>query len=199
MLIALALLTQTATLDADPYVAARTCAVATRKANAGDLATVEEHARYMFYVMHAARARPEGQRIIKRVGTIFSAPLPEVQDGEVDGLIAQCDKRFPRLDRATAANLPTEPIDRDIMCLTALGVLHGGAEAVRETQPDDPWLDRLRAPEMQLMSRLNKKALERAGLAEDAALTEAYDRQIRASLELGDAVAVARACGVEGG
>lgn len=52
---------------------------------------------------------------------------------------------------------------------------------------------------MQLMSRLNRKALERAGLAEDAALTEAYDRQIRASLELGDAVAVARACGVEGG
>ncbi len=199
MLTLLALMAQTATLDADPYVAARTCAVATIRTIEGNDLGFVDNARFMFYTLHAARARPEGKPMLDRLGEVMTETLPEVAKGDAAGVIAQCEKRFPRPARVTAANLPKNPLDRDIMCVAVLGLLQGSAQSVREDHPDDPWLDRVRTPMTTIMARMTDEAMARAGLGDDAAIGAAFERQIRASLDLGDPLAVGRACGVEGG
>ncbi len=199
MLTLLALMAQSATLDADPYVAARTCATATMQAADAPLPGFVDASRMLFYTMYGARARPAGKPLMERLNDMTKEPLPKVNPAEAKLLVLACEKRFPRPATVSAEQLPAKEVDRDLMCYGVLGLLQGVAQSVRGSQPNDPWLDRIKAAADPTEARLTDEVLIGAGLANKEDFMRAYNRQLVASLDLGEPLAVARACGVKGG
>lgn len=109
-----------------------------------------------------------------------------------------CERRFPRPLTVEPAQLPKEPFARDILCLSVVSMLKGVAQAPARGQPDPAWRDRIAAALAPVAARVDDWSAkqDRNGADDLPALS---DRLLAASLDLGEPLAVARACGLKGG
>lgn len=138
--LSLALIGQSATLDADIGKAARKC-VATYVSAVSD---PDESQRLsvlsQIIYLGMSVSRTEG-----RVGKAFMDRALDVLDeaktemdkgGATPALAAECDKRFP-LARATALpRLPQAQADRDILCTASISLLANMAHNMPDTEED---------------------------------------------------------------
>jgi hypothetical protein len=124
MLTLLALLAQTVTLEADPFVAARTCAKATTIAHVGQKSQMTLTSQFTFYAMHAARAQQNGKNFTARLNDISTGmqSLPEIAPATATALVPLCEARFPRPASTPVSLLPADPFTRDTMCLSVLSL-----------------------------------------------------------------------------
>lgn len=198
MILSLAALAQAAAAPHDVFDQAMICSTASViEAGVAD-ARVSSHMGY--FVMVAARARPEDQlfderatELMQRVPDLVPRFLPGGDlAGRASAVLAECDRAYPRARSAAPATLPAEPLDRDIMCATMLGMLLGMSEEH----------DTGGAPEAAAVTRaveaysaeLSDARLQAAGLAEEAAIHRRTADVMRSSLDHGNAEAIGRAC-----
>lgn len=201
MMTLLALMAQTVTLDADPYIAAQTCAVATVQSIVARDRGFTNWTQTMFYMLHGARTRPADTPMLDRITDMLDAdtfrrPVSEAEQTRAKLLVPICEKRFARPVSTTAAQLPAEAVERDMMCLSVLLMLEGGATVLRSKSPDDPWLDRIEPLFEPIKARLDSEVMARKNIKNMSDFIAWHDRQLAASVDLGDPLAVARACGL---
>lgn len=194
MLMLVALMAQTPVLDADPYVAGRTCAVAA-KDQPGVPDGLPKLSRSLFYLLHAARARATGGTLLARYMEAGDGTLPTVSPKDADALLAQCETRFPRARSVGPAQLPAKPLDRNAMCFSVLSLLGPVAEEIEEKDARDPWSVRLKSAMEPVMRFLSED--EKTRKPDSAELMALWDRQFSASIDLSDPLTVAFACGLK--
>lgn len=193
------LLAQTATLPTDTFDAAKICARATVIANTGQKSPLHLTSQYVFYMTHAARANSGGQALMDRLKELSSAtPAGEMSEAESRTLTAACEKRFARPQTVTAAQLPKDGFQRDVMCFSMLSLLQGAAQEVKTSSGDDASLARIEAALNPLLVRLTDEELTKRGLDGDDKFLKLLGDQLAASLALGEPIAVAAACGAPG-
>ncbi|MET0247796.1 MAG: hypothetical protein ABW182_13680 [Sphingomonas sp.] len=197
MLTSLALMAQTATLDADPYDAARTCAMASVRANGAETPEFVETARFVFYLMHADRARSEGKTFIRRMEEIVDDRPADMTPTESRAVLPECEKRFAPVTMVRPEQLPRRQVDRDTMCLAVLYQLQFQADLVRR-YPKDDWADWIKSTTETINARLSQVKDSPAEAKSQDEFVAYHDRLVRASLDLGEPLAVARACGLKG-
>ncbi|NYT39810.1 hypothetical protein HZY97_03505 [Sphingomonas sp. R-74633] len=130
-ILSLALLGQSAQIDADIGKAARRCAAAfTVDAKRRGVNPLRTASQIGYLGLAAARAEGAGNDVLlasaSKVLNQASSLIPAATRNSSAIAIA-CDKRFP-LARATApAPLPSDPADRDILCFAAITLQAGAA------------------------------------------------------------------------
>lgn len=196
MLIALALMMQTASLDADPAKAALSCAMATAVADASQ-GPMRVTSQVSHFVMQAAKADPGTKPFLDRVGELTEQAGSGTRTAEfAKAVMPECDRRFPLARSTAAVRLPGDAFDRDVMCFGVIALLKGAATQFEEDGGDAGPLDKLETAFAPISDRLTDEALRARGINSEAAFTVAMGNQLKASLVLGNAESVARACGV---
>jgi len=196
MLITLALMMQTASLDADPAKAALTCAMAVAVADASQ-GPMRVTSQVSHLVMQAANADPGTKPFLDRVGELTDKAGAGNQTAEkAKALMPECDRRFPLARASATVRLPRDPFDRDVMCFGVLAMLQGAAKQLEEDSGDASPLDKIETAFAPISDRLTDDALKAHGIASETGFTLAMGNQLKASLALGNAESVARACGV---
>lgn len=196
MLITLALMAQTAMLDADPSKAALTCAmsVAIVDASASPMRITSEVSHF---VMQAAKADPGTKPFLDRVGELTDqASAGKQADDFAKAVMPECDRRFPLARGNGAVRLPADPFNRDVICFGVLALLKGAASQIEEDGGDAGPLDKIETALAPISDRLTDDALKAHDINSDAGFAAAMGEQLKASLALGNAESVARACGV---
>lgn len=198
MLTLLALMAQTTTLDADPFSAARSCAMATTIAQAGQKSPMQLTSQFTYYTMHAAVARREGKSFTARLGELSSdVDASEIDPTAAAALVSQCEARFPRPTTIPPALLPSDPFTRDVMCFAVLSLLQGAAEEMVK-DGDSASLASVRTALRPLEDKFTDAELARRDLGTTEKFMPVFDDQLQLSAALGDPVAVATACGAKG-
>ncbi len=195
MLIMLALLAQTATLDSDPSKAALTCAmsVAIADASVGPMRITSEVSHF---VMQAAKVDPGTKAFLDRVGELTDQAVSGNQTPDfAKAVMPECDRRFPLARRIGTVRLPTDPFDRDVMCFGALALLKGAASQLEEDSGDAGPLDKIETALAPVSDRLTDAALKAHGIASDTGFAVAMGNQLKASLAFGNVESVAQTCG----
>ncbi|MEZ0243508.1 MAG: hypothetical protein ACAH11_09050 [Sphingomonas sp.] len=197
MLIALALMAQGPTLDADTTKAAMTCAAASSAASDATRPTGERYlvgvAEMTYFAMTAARPGPAGRAFLDRVGERVDilnrgpvTPLPEAK-----ALLPQCDARFPLARRAAPSKLPLMELDRNLMCTGSAVFLAGAAKTTDGTDPSIQWLEPFRE---RFQGLTDAQRAPGGALANQAVFQDKFAAQLIASLDFGNLLSIARAC-----
>lgn len=190
LLAALIQATPAPALTPDPVQAALTC----REALVTGLATLsfETAAQFSYFSMQAARALPGNEDYFQRMNAVQTSVSPGVSRENAGPLREACDRRFPLARRTDPVALPGAVWERDLMCAGVTTVLMGTARAHGERTGDTAPYDRLRAIALRFQPRVA------AGMAEHGVNPETLRRvigdQIFASLDIGNAWAIAMAC-----
>ena len=101
MLITLALLAQTATLDSDPAKAALTCAMSVAIAD-GTVGPMRITSQVSHFVMQAAKADPGTKAFLDRVNELTDQAVASEQTPDfAKAVMPECDRRFPLARRIT--------------------------------------------------------------------------------------------------
>jgi len=199
MLTFFALMLQTATLDADTGKAARTCAQALVIVGTGTESPMRLTSHFTYMAMHAARAEGAGAKLFERLNTlsdeIVKQPALSPEDAKL--LAPQCDKRFPLARSNAPARLPTDPFRRDTLCFGTLSLLQGAAEEISK-EGDSSALTKIATRLKPLSDKMTDVELQKRGLASEAAFMKALSDEMNASIDGGNPLAVAAACGVTG-
>lgn len=199
MMTLFALMLQTATLDADNGKAARTCAQALVIAGTGTESPMRLTSHFTYMAMHAARAEGAGAKLFERLNTLSDEISKQAMLSPDDArlLAPQCDKRFP-LARSTApVRLPADSFRRDTLCFGTLSLLQGAAEELRK-EGDSAALDKIAAWLKPLSDKMTDAELRKRGLASEGAFMKALSDEMNASIDSGNPLAIAAACGVTG-
>jgi hypothetical protein len=195
MLIPLALLAQTAGLDADPSKAALTCAMSVAIVDATQ-SPMRITSEVSHFVMQAAKADPGTKPFLDRVGELTEQASAGTQTPDAaKALMPECDRRFPLARGNDTVRLPADSFDRDVMCFGVLALLKGAASQLEEDGGDAGPLDKIETAFAPISDRLTDAALKAHQITSDAGFAAAMGEQLRASLALGNAESVARACG----
>lgn len=195
MLLAFALLAQTATLDSDPSKAALTCAMAVAIADAS-VGPMRITSEVSHFVMHAAKADPGTKPFLDRVGELADLAGAGSQTNDfAKAVMPECDKRFPLARGVRTVRLPSDPFDRDVMCFGVLSLLKGAASQLEEDNGDAGPLDKIATALTPVSDRLTDAALKAHGISSEDGFSLAMGNQLKASLALGNTESVARACG----
>jgi hypothetical protein len=196
MLIALALMAQGPTLDADPVKAAMTCAAASSAVSDAGRPTGERYlvgvAEMTYFAMTAARPGPGGRAFLERVSTIVDqlnngtvTPLPEAR-----ALLPKCDARFPLARRAAPSKLPLLELDRNLMCTGSAVFLSGAARGV-SGDPSIAWLEPFR---QKFQGLTDAQRGPGGALADQKVFQDKFAAQLIASLDFGNLLSVSKAC-----
>lgn len=200
MLTLLALAIQAATVSTPAAEAAMKCSTAAVATSSEVRPSLQATAHFMYFIMQAAKEDSGGKPFLVRVGELAGAPqgeqLPTAEAART--LVAGCDRRYPLADAATTPRLPANAFERDMMCLGALSILKGGAEDMRDKSVDRGAIGRIDTVLVPIHQRINDETLAQRGVTTQEAFVTALGEQIEASLELGNLLTVARACGVTG-
>jgi hypothetical protein len=198
MLILLAMLTQAApALDADPVQAALTC----RSATVTGLETLplEVSMHFTYFTMTAARALPGSEGYFQRMAAVPAADsAPRVSRESAPRVRESCDQRFPLARRAGPVTLPAGALERDLMCAGVTTVFAGVARGYRDRTGDAAPFGRLQA----IAARYQPRAaagMTQSGMTTPDAQRGALGAQIFASLDIGNAAAIADACEAQPG
>ncbi|WP_213978869.1 hypothetical protein [Sphingomonas sp. dw_22] len=193
MPILLALMAQTATLDADDSKAALACAMAVAVASPSEN-PMRITSQVSHFVMQAAKADPGGKPFLERMGELTGAADQTADSAKA--LLPECDRRFPLARASATVRLPADTFQRDLMCFGILGIFRGAAGQLEEDSGDAGALDRIQTVLAPISDRLTDAALNAHGITSEDAFSAAIGEQIKASLALGNGEDVARACGV---
>ncbi|MDF7774502.1 hypothetical protein P1X14_04530 [Sphingomonas sp. AOB5] len=204
MLLPLALLAQTLAPAPDPEAvkAARACAVAVTTVTRGDPGNdMTEVSTLLYYVSHAVKAEGGSTPFLSRISEVTDSlrndPVPAPEQAKA--LMVECDRRFPLARKTVAPKLPGRPIDRDLMCFAALGVLMGAAQGKAEDTGDSSDVTRYQPAFQAYAGRLSPDVLGKAGISGEPALIDALGKQVVASLDLGNFETIARSCIAQSG
>lgn len=201
MLLTLALLAQTVAPDPEAVKFSRSCAVATTAATNGGAPGMEEVAALLYFVSQSVKAEggsaPFLARINEVTGELRNEPVQT--EAQAKARLVECDRRFPLARRIGTVTLPAKPLDRNVTCFAALGVLMGAAEGRAEDTGDSSDLQRYKPAFDSYAGQLGGNTLEAAGLTGPDAFTGALDKQILASLDLGNFTSIARSCIAQAG
>ncbi|NIJ18637.1 hypothetical protein FHS95_000306 [Sphingomonas naasensis] len=199
MLTLFALMLQTAALDTDTAKAAKTCAQALVIASAGTDSPMRLTSHFTHLAMHAARAEGAGAKLFDRLNALSDeiSKQPDLSPENAKLLAPQCDKRFP-LTRSTApVRLPADPFRRDTLCFGTLSLLQGAAQEIGKDGDSAP-LNKIAAGLKPLSDKMTDAELAKRGLADDGAFMKALSDVMIASIDMGNPLGVAAACGVTG-
>lgn len=195
MLMTLALLAQTVTLDTDPTKAALTCAMSVTLASPGEN-PMRITSQVSHLVMQAAATSPGSVPFLDRVGELTDQASANSQAADATALALECDRRFPLARKAGTVRLPADPFDRDVMCFGVLALLKGAASQLEEDGGDAGPLDKIETVLAPISDRLTDAALKAHGIDSETAFSTAMGDQLKASLKVGNPESIARACGV---
>ncbi|MET0247798.1 MAG: hypothetical protein ABW182_13690, partial [Sphingomonas sp.] len=154
----------------------------------GSAETIENAAITAFFAYQIWRLMPAGEDI-EKVASDDNKLSYEIDLPRAQAILIQCNMRFPRSRVVTAARLPSDRGDRDLMCLMVVNSLYDmtGSHYLQ----DDPLRKRIVAYRDALNARVGQAVALGA-----KTFGERAKRQLFASLDLGDSLAVARACGL---
>lgn len=192
MLPLLALLAQTATLEADTATAAMRCARAVSAAGGESAPHLTVTAQASYFGLQATQADLRGQPFIQRLREVTdafgaSASLPR---DEARALLPQCDQRFPRARWQGSVTLPADPLKRDLMCMGALAIINGAAQSAKQQDA----IARFEKMLVGVRSRLTDAALAAQGIRDAPSYERALGDQLAATLALGNIAVIADAC-----
>jgi len=195
MLITLALLAQTASLDSDPAKAALSCAMSVAIADAS-VGPMRITSQVSHFVMQAAKADPGTKAFLDRVNELTDQAVAGNQTPDfAKAAMPECDRRFPLARRVATVRLPGDPFDRDVMCFGVLALLKGAASQLEEDSGDAAPLDKIETALAPISDRLTDTALKAHGIASETEFSTVMGDQLKASLALGNVESVARTCG----
>jgi len=197
MLTMFVLMLQTATLDADNYKAAITCAQALTISDATSKSPMQLTSQFTHLMMQAAKAKPEGTFFdqLNKLSESASAGATMTPEG-AKPLVAPCDSRFPLARNTTPARLPSDSFRRDVLCFGTLSVLQGAAEELAKTGSDAE-LVKVRAALKPLTDKLTDEELNKRGLGSDDKFLTMLSNEMLGSLTAGNPLSVAAACGLK--
>lgn len=197
MLTVLALMFQTATLDADNAKAAMTCAQAVTIVDSSSKSPLQLTSQFTYLAMQSAKAKPGTGSFFDQLNALSeqvgkgAALTPE----QAKALAPLCDKRFPIARSLAPTRLPSDSFRRDMLCFGTLSVLQGAAEEIAKAG-NDSQLTKIKAALTPLTDKMTDDALKKRGLASDGAFVKALGDEMLASLPVGNPMTVAAACGV---
>lgn len=194
MLALLALALQTPTLDANDARAAETCVHVVTVVGANSYSLFELAAQRLHLKMHIAKTSGGGISFTSRMTELTRGPDggATVSIETAQALAPLCDSRFPRTRSKAAARLPAQPWRRDLLCFTTLAILQGAAKAAPET------LARIKAVLDPLSARMSDAEFRKRGISDEKAVMSAFGDELLASLDTGNPLTIATACGVKG-
>jgi hypothetical protein len=193
--IALAMLAQDVPLNAEASAAIECgrAVVATPPATPAD--AVSRTFQAVYFTMTAAAADPvKGLVFMDRTTnlakvTFGDATLP---GDRLNGILAQCDARYPLARGAAPAKLPADPFERDLMCMIATAYVTG---IVRTTHLAMD-LDRLERMQKGFLMRVPDPVLAAHGVNDATAETASND-VLQKTLRFGNLERVVQACSRE--
>ena len=114
------------------------------------------------------------------------------RNGQAPRIASDCDRNYP-LARSTApARLPTDPFERDLMCLGTVSFLEGVS---RESQPGGaPAREEILSAQQAYIALLPDTRTRAAGLPDTAAVTARVGELLDRSIDFGNTEMVSRAC-----
>jgi hypothetical protein len=198
MLSMIALMLQTATLEADTAKAAMTCAQALTIADASTRSPMQLTSQFTYLAMQSAKAKPEGSLFEQLNKVSEQAGNGTVTSPEQAKLLAPlCDRRFPLARGSARAQLPSDSFRRDLLCFGTLSVLQGAAEEIAKNG-DDSGLAKIKAGLEPLSQRMTDAELKKRGFVAEGAFLKAMGDEMLGSLATGNPLTIAAACGVTG-
>lgn len=188
--LSLALIGQSATLDADIGKAARKCVGAYVSAvsapDSDQRLTVLSQIVYLGMSVSRAEGRMGKDFMEHSIDVLDQAKAEMDKGGITPALAAECDKRFP-LARATALpRLPQAQADRDILCTASISLLGNMAHGMTDIEQDLLALQERFAKRYEVAMRSRANGPEQ----EDKVLGDA----MRASLDIGNVESIAFSC-----
>lgn len=147
----------------------------------------------VYFMMSAADAHPvQGKLFLERAGDVgaqmFDGSAPPAANR--DALLKRCDARYP-LARGTApVKLPSDPFQRDLLCVGASSYVMGIFQGA--TLPDlaKPY-ERL---QLAYLERVPDSMFAQQGLTDENRVKEAMDGSLRNSLRIGNLDGITKAC-----
>lgn len=192
MLILLAMLAAAPpALDPDPGRAALTCRAAA--VTGLDSLPLETSMQFTYYTMTAARALPGDEDYFHKMAAVPANSAPAVAREDAPALRALCDERFPLARRTGAVTLPPTALQSDLMCAGVTTVFAGAARGYGERTGDNAPFRRLQTIAYHYQSRVAIQMTQR-GITTPDAQRRALGEQIFASLDIGNAGAIADIC-----
>ena len=197
ILLTLAAFAQAPTVAATTRDNAMTCAAATAFV-AGE-ATVRVNAQANYHVMEAARADLQGKPFTDRYRELMSQlgsyARPLVNGGSMGRateIVQECDRIHPLARGMAAATLPSDPFERDLMCLGVVSFL----EAMGRQMPPGgaPTHHEIMRAQEALAQRLPDSRTQAAGLNDTAAVMRRTGELLGRSVDFGNSEMVGRAC-----
>ena len=198
LLLTLAAFAQGPALETSTFEAGKTCGAAA--AATASEATVRLTVQASYFVMHSARADPQGKPFLTRFEEVMRSLADHAgalaQSGRLanggGAILAECDRRFP-LARSTApARLPADPLRRDLMCLGVVSFLEGASR--QGPTGGTPTHDEMVRAQAAYTALLDDERMRAAGLGEEEAAMRRVGELTAESLELGNTEMVSRAC-----
>jgi hypothetical protein len=195
MLTLLALMAQTVTLDTDPAKAAMACAVSVGAATSTEQ-KMRSTSRISYFVMRAAKADPGTKTFVDRVSELLDQAGAAAQAADsAEAVLPECYRRFPLAQATETPRLPADSFQRDVLCFSVLSLLRGAASGIEEDSGNAGPLDNIETVLAPISDRLTDSALKAHGIASEAGFVGAMGDQLSASLDIGNAETIARACG----
>jgi hypothetical protein len=196
MLTLFAMMLQTATLDSDTAKAAMTCAQAFTLADAGSKSPIRLTSQFTHLMMHAAKAKPEGQFFdqLKKLSDAMSADTPMPVE-RAKQFVTPCHARFPLAVSNAPVRLPSDPFRRDLLCFGTLSLLQGAAEEIAKTGTGAD-LMKIQVALKPLNDKLTDEEIAKRGLAVEDKFLQTLSDEMLASMQIGNPISVAAACGV---
>lgn len=186
--LSLALLGQSAPLDADDGKAARQCfpAFAAAVPSTGGI-ELRKLSQLTYLSMVAAKAEGAADDFTKRWTSILSVETRRAANAPITVPTNACDQRFP-LSRATApAVLPAAPLSRDTLCFSVATYLSGAAKALDPRTADAEYTP--------LPSLFGSRLASHPDAPQDAAaFAQAFAEEMRASLNIGNVETILESC-----
>ncbi|MCW3849207.1 hypothetical protein OF829_18370 [Sphingomonas sp. LB-2] len=194
----IAILAQSATLDADTARAATACADAWLVA-----APAEGVSRFLtssgvgYYLLQLAAADPQGEPLLTRMSELAHSYKPNpVSLAEAKALMPQCDLRFPMARTTELAILPADPFDRDRLCFAVTSIQVGAAQGQLRAEHDGSALERWQPVQRRYAMRLSGK-IPASQLSGEAVTDSLFGPVMRASLRIGNFDSISLSCEAE--
>ena len=198
ILLTLAAFAQAPSVAASTRDSAMTCGAATAVA-AGE-ATVRVTSQASYFVMQAVRTDPQGKSFTERyselIGQLGTYARPLVQGGAMEGrapgIVQECDRIYPLARAIRRPSLPSDPFERDLMCLAVVSFVEGMG---RESAPGGaPGHDAMLAAQEAYIDRLPDSRTQAAGLPDTPAVTRRVGELLGRSMDLGNSESVSLSC-----
>ncbi|MES2442568.1 MAG: hypothetical protein V4574_07035 [Pseudomonadota bacterium] len=195
MILVLALLAQTAGLEADDSKAALTCLGAARPANRIGMPPLRSASQATYYLLQSVAA-PGREQFMQRLSQAARTGAADVSHTPeaTSAILAACEQRFPKVRVEGPVALPADAFDRDLMCLAELNLFGGAASRHNEETGDRTQLDRAFGLLAKYRARLTPGRYAANGLPDAAAQERAFGDQMVAALELGPPDAIVASC-----